>query len=152
MARVRTWFLVAPILVAGLFVGHELGYRLAIVDPHEREEALAGAGHGYFAYAPYLGALLAACAIVAVMSRIRGAYSGRSGGVPSWAFALLPPLCFVLLELVERMGGHHGLEPAMIAAPEFLLGLALQLPFALAALVVARLLASAAEAIGRALR
>ena len=152
MGRRRIWLLTAPILVAGLFVGHQVGYRLAITDPHQRREAMESAGHGYFDYAPYLVALFLACAMVAIGLRIRAAYSGRAGRLPSWPFALLPPLGFVLLETLERLGSHHGVGLATLVAPEFVFGLALQLPFALAALLVARLLARLADAVGVALR
>lgn len=152
MGRRRIWLLTAPILVAGLFVGHQVGYRLAITDPHQRQEALERAGHGYFAYAPYLGALFLACAMVAIGLRIRAAYPGRAGHLLPWPFALLPPLGFVLLETLERLGSHHGVSLATLVAPEFVLGLALQLPFALLALLVATLLGKLADVVGKAFR
>jgi hypothetical protein len=64
---------------------------------------------------------------------------------------LLPPAAFFAQEFVERLV-HTGHASWTIALqPAFLLGLALQLPFALAALLVAWMLDRAARAIGQAL-
>jgi len=140
-----------PILVVGLFAGHELGYRLALPNPEERAHMLGQSGHGYFLYAPYAVATLVAIAVVGLSLRVRAAISSRPRPTRSWAFALLPPLGFVLLEAGERLR-HGELALATITAPEVLAGLAFQLPFALAALLVARLLARLADAVGVALR
>jgi hypothetical protein len=149
--RLLAWFLTTPILVVGLFAGHELGYRLAHSGAGERARTLDETGHSYFTYAPYLGAALAAVAVLALGLRVRGVLTGRRGSIPSWGFALLPPLGFVLLEAAERLS-HGGLKLDTLAAPELLLGLALQLPFAIAALLVARAVLRLADAVGVALR
>ena len=63
---------------------------------------------------------------------------------------LLPPIAFVVQEIAERLI-HTGHVPwTLPLQPAFLFGLALQLPFALAALLVAWVLDSAARAVGRA--
>ncbi len=65
--------------------------------------------------------------------------------------AILPLATFVLQEYLERHL-HDGAFPWLaFAEPTFVLGFVLQLPFALAAYGVARLLVRAAEAIGAAL-
>ena len=66
-------------------------------------------------------------------------------------FFLLPPITFALQEHAERLlhSGHLPLAAAL--EPTFLIGLALQLPFALAALAIARLLLSLADRLGMAL-
>src|SRR5262249_30342380 len=65
---------------------------------------------------------------------------------------ILPPIAFVVQEFTERFA-HDGQIPwTVVVQPTFLLGLAIQLPFALAALIAAWLLDSAARAAGRALR
>jgi hypothetical protein len=151
VSRITTWLLTAPILVVGLFAGHELGYRLALTNPEARGEALEETGHSYFAYVPYLAASLAAVAILALGLRVRAALGGRDRATHSWSFAVLPPLSFVLLEASERVRqGDLALETLL--APEVLFGLALQLPFAVAALLVARALLKLADAVGAALR
>ena len=72
--------------------------------------------------------------------------------VPAWAFALVPPVGFVLQELLELSlhTGTFGWQAVL--APTFLPGLLLQLPFALAAYVAARVLLRTAEHVGRAFR
>jgi hypothetical protein len=145
------WLLTAPILVVGLFAGHELGYRLALPHAEARGEVLEETGHSYFAYVPYLAAALAAVAVLALGLRVRTALGGRDRAAQSWNFAVLPPLSFVLLEVSERVR-HGDLAFATLLAPEVLFGLALQLPFAVAALLVARALLKLADAVGVALR
>ena len=65
---------------------------------------------------------------------------------------LLPPIAFVVQELAERVVHTGHVSWTLVVQPAFLLGLAFQLPFALAALLIAWALDSAARAVGRALR
>jgi hypothetical protein len=147
-----TWLSVAPLMLVGMLAGHALGYRLAISDPHARSDALAHSGHGYFSYVPFaltvcLGVLLAGLALQA-LSAFRGE-PRRAATSP--VIVLLPPAAFVAQELIERFL-HTGQVPwTTVIQPAFLIGLALQLPFALAALLLAWALDSAAHAIGDAL-
>lgn len=139
-------------MLGGLLAGHALGYRLAIADPHARADALAHSGHGYFGYVPFalavcLGVLLTAL----VLQGATGFRSERRRPAASPLILLLPPLAFVVQEFVERLI-HTGHVPWTTAfEPAFLVGLAFQLPFALAALILAWALDSAARAVGRAL-
>jgi hypothetical protein len=72
-------------------------------------------------------------------------------GLPAWAFALLPPVAFVVQEHLERLL-HTGVFPwHEFGTPTFVPGLAFQLPFALLAYVAARLLLRTAERAGRAI-
>jgi len=147
-----TWFSTAPLMLGGLLAGHVLGYRLAIADPHARADALAHSGHGYLGYAPFaltvcLGVLLAAL-VLQGMTGFRGELR-RPAASP--LILLLPPVAFVVQEFVERLI-HTGHVPwTTVFEPAFLFGLAFQLPFALAALLLAWALDSAARAVGRAL-
>ena len=139
-------------MLGGLLAGHALGYRLAIADPHARAGALAHSGHGYFGYVPFalavcLGVLLAAL----VLQGLTGFRGQRRQPAASPLILLLPPLAFFVQEFVERLI-HTGQVPwTTVLEPAFLFGLAFQLPFALAALLVAWALDSAALAVGRAL-
>lgn len=139
-------------MLAGLLAAHALGYRLAISDPHARADALAHSGHDYFSYVPFaltvcLGVLLAGLALQA-LSAFRGE-PRRPATSP--LIVLLSPVAFVAQEIVERLA-HTGEVSLMIAVePAFLIGLALQLPFALAALLLAWALDSAARVVGHAL-
>jgi hypothetical protein len=147
-----TWLSTAPLMLAGLLAAHALGYRLAVSDPHARADALSHSGHDYFSYVPFaltvcLGVLLAGLAGQA-LSAFRGELR-RPATSP--LIVLLSPVAFVAQEFVERFA-HTGEVSLMTAVqPVFLIGLALQLPFALAALLVAWALDSAARAVGGAL-
>jgi hypothetical protein len=139
-------------MLGGLLAGHELGYRLAIADPHARADALAHSGHGYFGYAPFalavcLGVLLAA---LVVQGRV-GFRGERRRPATSPLIVLLPPIAFVVQEFLERFIHAGHLPWTTVFEPAFLVGLAFQLPFALAALLLAWALDSAARAVGRAL-
>ena len=152
MRQRLTWLSTAPLMVAGLLAAHALGYRLTITDPHARADALAHSGHGYFSYVPFaltvcLGVLLAGLALQA-LSALRGE-PRRPATSP--LIVLLSPVAFVAQELIERFI-HSGQVPlSTVVQPAFLIGLALQLPFALAALLLAWALDSAARAVGTAL-
>ena len=152
MRQRLAWFSTAPLMFGGLIAGHALGYRLAIADPQARADALAHSGHGYLGYAPFalavcLGVLLAAL----VLQGLTGFRGERRRPATSPLIVLLPPFAFVVQEFLERLI-HSGHVPWTTAfEPAFLFGLAFQLPFALAALLLAWALDSAARAVGRAL-
>ena len=149
MRQRLAWVSTAPLMIAGLLVGHSLAYRLAIPDAHTRADALAHSGHGYLAYTPLalmvsLGVLLAALALRA-LAAFRGEL--RRPAI-SPAIVLLPLVAFVVQEHVERLVYTGQIPWTAVLEPSFLVGLALQLPFALAALLVAWALDSAARAVG----
>jgi hypothetical protein len=64
---------------------------------------------------------------------------------------LLPPLAFTVQEHAERLLYSGHMPWTTVLAPNFLLGLAFQLPFSLAALLLAWALDTAAHALGQAL-
>jgi hypothetical protein len=98
-----------------------------------------------------VGILLGAVALSLLRACFDSARGRSPAHVPGWRFAALPLLGFALQEHLERLF-HDGAFPVGAALePTFALGLALQLPFALAALVVARVLLGAARELGRAL-
>lgn len=139
-------------MVGGLLAGHALAYRFAFPDAHARADALAQSGHGYLGHVPLM---LAACLGVLLAALLVRAIAGFRGETVrpsvSRALILLPPAAFVVQEHVERLL-HSGQIPwAASLEPSFLLGLALQLPFALAALLIGWGLQSLAQAVGRAL-
>ena len=135
-----------PVLVVGLFAGHELGHRFAHPDPAERARELGQTGHGYFSLAPYGMAVLLAVGCIALALRVRGTLSGRPAMSPSWTLVVAPVLVFTLLETTERLRAGE-LALSSLASRQVVIGLLLQLPFALAALLVARLLVSLADAL-----
>jgi hypothetical protein len=94
-----------------------------------------------------LGVLLAALAL-----RALAAYRGdvrRAAASP--VIVVLPLVAFFIQEHVERFVYTGQMPWTAVLEPSFLVGLALQLPFALAALLVAWALDSGARAIGLAL-
>jgi hypothetical protein len=140
------WTLVAPLLALATIAGHQAGYRLAIRDPHARADALAHDGHGYFAYLPIATGALVAVAVLAVAWRARGRTQRT---LPAWAAAALPPFGFILQEQLERLVHAHAHTGSHVPFAEsaFMIGLALQLPFAVLALQLARKLQHLADAI-----
>jgi hypothetical protein len=151
MRRLSPALLLAlPVTVVAWLGAHELAYGLAFSGEHARTHALAASGHGYLEHAPLLVALCLTVAAGGFVARALGRPSG-SRTLPTAGFAALPLFGFALQEHLERLlnGAPDpwgtGLEPV------FLIGLALQLPFGLAAGLLARALAAAADEVGAAL-
>jgi hypothetical protein len=144
------WLLVFALTVAGWISAHEVAYRLAIPHPHARGSKLAETGHSYLAYGSLVIALCFLVALVCTAGLV-----ARPGGLrpPSRRLllfvVLLPPLGFALQELTEGLLTTGALPYEAAAEPPFLLGLLLQLPFALAALAVARALFAFARCLAR---
>jgi hypothetical protein len=146
------WALAASLAALGSLWAHELTYRLVAPSHSAYASLLARTGHGYLDHAPLLiGILLAAVALSLFRACLDGARARRPGPAPGWLFAILPVLGFALQEHLERLL-HDGAFPLGAGLePTFVLGVVLQLPFALAALVVARALLGAARELGQAL-
>jgi hypothetical protein len=150
MRRRLAWLVALPSMLAGTEAAHALAYRIIFPQSHVRVVALAISGHGYLAWLPLVLALCGAAALVGLGAAALDAARGRTvGAVPPVAFALLPPLAFALQELLE-LSLHTGTFAwHAYAAPTFLPGLALQVPFAALAYLAARLLMRVAARIGR---
>jgi len=150
MRRRLAWLVALPSMLAGTEAAHALAYRIVFPQSHVRVAALAISGHGYLAWLPLVLALTGAAALVGLAAAAWDAARGRAiGAVPAAAFAVLPPLAFALQELLE-LSLHTGTFAwHTFAAPTFLPGLALQLPFAVLAYVAARLLLRAAVQLGK---
>ncbi len=92
---------------------------------HER------ASHGYAGHAVLwlgvIGAVAAVLSIRALVTRIRGR---DTRGIGAGCFFLLPPLAYSSQELIERLLHAETFPFHAVLEPRFLLGLALQLPFA----------------------
>jgi glycerol-3-phosphate acyltransferase PlsY len=139
-----SWLLTLPLVVAGSQLAHAVAYWVAVPDAHERAAVLAPTGHGYFAYAPFLGGVGIATVAAALALHVRGVGAARPR---AWPFALLPLLTFIVQEQLER-----GVALDVFAEQTFLYGTALQLPFGLVALLIARALVRAAERVAEVLR
>jgi hypothetical protein len=145
------WLLSIPLIVASTELAHVVAYRLIYPDPEERTAVLASSGHGYFTYDPLclaVGAALVVCALLGRAIRAHVERETSAARISAAPFAALPPATFVLQEHLERLL-HGGAFPFGTALePTFLIGLLLQLPFAVLAYVLARLLLRAAERLG----
>ena len=152
MRQRAAWLSLIPLLVAGQLAGHSLGYRVAIPDAHARADALAQSGHGYLGYVPVALTICLGLLLAALVFRGITAFRGLpSRPAASPALVLLPPVAFVAQEYVERLVHVGHLQWAAALQPSFLAGLALQLPIALAALLLVWVLESIAERVGRSL-
>ena len=151
MRRGAAWGLVLPLALVGSEAAHALAYALVYPQAGTRTLTLFATGHAYFDWLPIVFAGAGAAAAVSLAVTAMDVARGRPARhAPAWAFGLVPPAGFVLQELLE-LSLHTGTFGwRAILAPTFLPGLLLQLPFALAAYVAARLLLRAAEQVGRA--
>lgn len=141
------WLLSLGLAAAGGLAAHGVAYRVAEPHHEEREALLEATGHGYLD--PKLAVSLCT-ALVLVGFAGRMLAGARRGGSPSlWLFALAPPVGFALQEHAERMLHHDGIVLYAVREPTFLVGFALQIPFALVALLAARALLAAADALTR---
>ncbi|HTZ04839.1 MAG TPA: hypothetical protein VMB53_03695 [Gaiellaceae bacterium] len=151
MRRCLAWLVAVPLMLAGSEAAHVLAYRVAYPALPVRLHALLATGHGYWRWLPLaFGVAAAVVALSLAVTAADAARGRRSRGLPAWAFALLPPVAWVVQEHLE-LWIHAGVFPwHEFARPTFLPGLALQLPFALLAYLAARLLLRVAEDAGRA--
>lgn len=128
MRRSALWLLTLPFAATSVLAGHWAAYRLA--------GAPADDLHGYLAHAPQVVAILA---LLGLLGLARDARASAASPLP---VGLLAIAAFVVQEHVERLV-HTGHVPFLLASPVLLLGVALQLPLALAVWLVARRLARA---------
>ena len=117
--------LTLPLAAAGVLVGHALAYRLT--------GAPAGDLHSYLAHLPQVALILATIGLVGLAAQQRGGHGSR---LP---YAALGVLGFTAMEHLERLA-HTGELPWLLTDRTFLVGLALQVPVALACLALARTL------------
>jgi hypothetical protein len=152
MRRRLAWGLAVPLALAGTEAAHALAYAFVYPQAQLRGLVLAATGHGYLVWLPVaLGVAAAAAALTLAAAAVEAARGRSARDTPPWVFALLAPAAFAAQEILE-LSLHTGtLGWRALLAPTFAPGLLLQLPFALAAYLAARLLLRAARAIGCAL-
>ena len=154
MRRWLAWPISVPLAVIGTLAGHSAGYRVAVPDVHERAQVLASSGHGYLGYAPLVIAVCVAVAVLAFVATVLAAVRGRepeTGKRRLTLIAALAPVAFVLQELIERYAHDGRMHWELLVSAPFLVGLALQLPFALLAAAIAFALAITARRIATAI-
>jgi hypothetical protein len=149
--RWLAWLLAVPLMFAGTETAHWLAFRLVYPNPWERAQALASSGHGYLlTYWPIAAGIGGAVSLAALAlgARSHAESHDRPTAPPSaLVFAALPPLAFALQEHLESLV-HSGSISGVAESPTFIVGLALQLPFALAAFAAAWLLLRVARLVG----
>jgi MFS family permease len=151
LARRRVvWSMSLSLVAVGWLTAHALAYRLVAPHGAQREELLEETGHGYLAAAP----ALVACAITLLVAGLALAiYAGARGEarahVAVWPVALVAPLGFGVQEHLERLIELDAFPFGAALEPTFLVGMALQMPFALGAFVLARVLLGFGHALGR---
>ena len=149
MRRHLAWPLAVPFSVLGVLTAHWLAYRLVVPDSHARGHVLAATGHGYLSSAPLIVGVSLALILLgfghAIVRELRGGPPGARA--PAWLVGLLPLLAFVLQEYLERYAQHGWVEWGVALEPTFVVGLALQLPFALIAAFATLVLVRAAKAV-----
>ncbi len=155
--RAAAWLLSLPLMIAGTQVAHVLAYRFVYPNAHVRLSELLATGHSYMVgthgYVPMLLAMAGALDLVAAGWVFAGSLRRTlQRPVPAWAFALMPLLCFTLQEFLERWLSGAPFPWWMVLQPTFRIGLLLQLPFALVAFLVARVLLRVADGAGHRLR
>jgi hypothetical protein len=144
MRRRLPWLLALPVMAAGSLAAHSLSYlfvsaRVSESGAEVSERASSG-GAGYLVL--FVG-IFAATTVVAGGAAL---LVGRRRSVLSpWLFFILPPLAFALQELSERLLHSEAFPFQAALEPRLLLGLLLQFPFGLLALLLAHVLLRVAE-------
>jgi hypothetical protein len=139
------------VATASWLTAHCLAFVLAPPAAGEHMHHHAEAGHPYVTSAPVLIAALVTVLAAGLVLCVGEGLRGRAGGLapPAVLFAVLPPLGFVTQEHVEGLVRSGSLSTHLTTEPTFLVGLALQLPFAVAALLLCRGLYALGYGLGR---
>jgi hypothetical protein len=151
--RVSMALLSVPLAAAGWLTAHSVAYKLAAPDSHDRAELLSATGHGYLE----VESLFVACGLVLVVAGLfasvtEGIRDRPRSRVSVRLFTLVPVLGFAVLEHVERLVEHGAVPYGVALESTFLAGIALQLPFAIAAFSFTRALHALGHALGHLLR
>jgi hypothetical protein len=144
ISRRIPWLLALPLMAAGSVAAHLVGYAVApagleratgtgreVGGLHERASQ-GVAGHAVL----WLGLAVSIVGVIclrAVLARVRGRESRRLG---AGCFFVLPLLAYSAQEVIERLLHAESFPFHAVLEPRFMLGLALQLPFAAAAFLV----------------
>ena len=151
--RVPMALLSLPLAVAGWMTAHSVAYMLAAPDSHHREALLSATGHGYLELEPIFVACGLVLVVAGLLASITEGIRDRPGSRPSVRlFTLMPLLGFAVIEHVERLVDHGAIPYGLVLESTFLAGLALQLPFAVAAFGLTHALHRLGHSLGLLLR
>ena len=142
------WFVIGPLALIGSVGGHAFADVL-IGSPTGQMGELFTASGSTALLAPVFMSLAALSLLLALCLRVAGACGSDRRRISAVPFAFLAPMVFVVQEHLESLV-HTGSFPFdAVLEPTFLPGLALQLPFALAAYLVALALWRVADDVRR---
>ena len=142
--RRAAWLLALGLTAGGGLLAHLAAYGLL----------LSGQEHAAHHHAAQLRLCLAACGTVMLVGLLASQLDRRrcAPTAPIWIFALVPPVGFVVQEQLAWLL-HRGAEgPAALRLTAVVLGLVVQIPFAVAAFMAARSLLALAFALSGGLR
>ena len=131
----------------GWLAAHTLSYRLVAPTDHEHEALLRASGHSYLAATPLVVSLLATLVVVGIVLRTLARSSPLQPARRACLYGAVAPLAFAFQEHIERLAYSGALPLEASLEPTFLLGIGLQIPFALAAVAVARAIICVADTI-----
>jgi len=153
MRRRLPWLLALPVMAAGSLAAHSLSYLFvsarAAENGAEMSERTSSGDASYLVL--FLGILAATGVVAAIARLLLGRRCRRGVELSPWLFFILPPLAFAAQEFAERLLRAEVFPFHAALEPRFLLGLLLQLPFGLLALLVARTLLRVVKRLVRAL-
>jgi hypothetical protein len=138
-----SWLLFVPLTAIGGLVAHVAVQAVAVPAHHG-----AGMPHSHIdiGHWPLCAAV---CGVVGLAGLALAGVRGRPARVPLWVFALVPPVGFAVQEEIFALSEGLATPSAGLGLA---LGLVLQIPFALAAFLVARALLTFAATIVRSFR
>jgi hypothetical protein len=138
--------------VAGWLVAHGVAYRLVASGGEGSHAMVEGTGHGHLAFSSYVMAVSMGVLLLALAGAVVAGALGRTRpAVPLAPYVVLPLVDFVSHSVLESLRHGHVVSMGVALEPVFLVGLALQLPLALAALLLVRAGLGWAEGLGRGL-
>jgi hypothetical protein len=147
------WLLSFTLMAAGAVTAHALAYRLVAPAHHMDSSMHAETNHGYISH---LDACLAICGAIAILALVASLVSrlrrGHLPRAPLWLFAVVPPAGFAVQEHLEHVLATGALPATAALDGAFIVGVVLQLPFAIAAYLAARALLALASALVDSLR
>ena len=150
--RMAAGVIAIPLAIASWLGAHCLAYWLVSPGAEQHMGMHSEHGHAWLGYTPALAlwglAVVLAGLVLCVGAGLRG---HRPSSPPLRFFAILPSVGFVVQEHVERLIGSGSIPADLVLEPTFLVGLALQLPFALVALLLTRALYALSFGLGRAM-
>ena len=146
------WLASLLVCVAGWLIAHALAYLLVASAGEGSGAVVEETGHGDLAFSPYPIAASATVLLLALGATVvAGATRRTRPVVPLAPYVVLPLVDFVSHTVLESAQNGHVVSTGAALEPVFLVGLALQVPLALAALLLARAALAWAEGLGRGL-